>query len=212
MSNTNGPACARTKETRSSEALVREFEHRVGFFVGKVTRRFMLGSRWRDEFESAGYWGLAKALDNLREDACNREISAYVSKRIEGAILDEARRCLDRTRLVDVPGGGGGSHDDGGDLDDTVLPFAGHLADPGATPEEIVGEHRLRDRVFDALETVEPEDHVLLHAYMGGSSLAEIARQEGLPTATVQVRFDRLMRRLRSRGSPLRGLYFHVGG
>jgi len=207
-----GPACARTKETRSSEALVREFEHRVGFFVGKVTRRFMLGSRWRDELESAGYWGLAKALDNLREDACDQEISAYVSKRIQGAILDEARRCLHRTRLVDVSGDGGGSGDDGGDLGDAVLPFAGDLAAPGGTPEEIAGEHRLRERVFDALETVEPEDHVLLHAYMGGSSLAEIARREGLSAATVQVRFDRLMRRLRGRDSPLRGMGFHSAG
>ena len=212
MLNTTGLACASGNETRSPEALVQEFEHRVGFFANKVAREFMLGPRWRDELESAGYWGLAKALANRRDGACDREISAYVSQRIRGAILDEARRCLQHTRLVDVSGSAAGSRDNDGDLDDAAWPFAKHLADAGRTPEETAGEHRLRERVDDALESMEPDDRALLRAYMGGSSLTQIARQEGLPPGTVRGRFDRLMRRLRGRGSPLRRMDLDAGG
>lgn len=172
----------------------------------------MLGSRWRDELESAGYWGLAKALANRRDGASGREVSAYVSQRIRGAILDEGRRCLQHTRLVDVSGSAAGSRGEDWELDDADLRFARHLAAPGGTPEEIAGENRLRERVEEALEMVEPDDRALLRAYMSGSSLAEIARQEGLPPGTVRTRFDRLLRWLRGRGSPVHRMGLHAAG
>jgi RNA polymerase sigma factor (sigma-70 family) len=210
--NATGPAYAPPDGTSSSEALARDFEHRVGFFANKVARDLMLGQRWRDELESAGYWGLAKALANRRDDACDGELSAYVSQRIEGAVLDEARRCLQRTRLVDVSGDTANSHDDDGKLGDGVWHFAKRLVDPGPTPEEIAGEHRLRERVDDALEKLEPHDRSLLRAYMDGSSLTEIARQERVPPGTVRVRFDRLVRRLRGRGSPVQRMDLDAAG
>jgi len=206
--NATGPAYASAEGTSSPEALAREFEHRVGFFANKVARQFTLGQRWRDELESAGYWGLAKALANRRDDACDAELSAYVSRRIEGAVLDEARCCLRRTRLVDVSDGTSSSRDGDGNLADGVRRIAKRLADPGRTPEEIAGEHRLRERVDDALESLEPGDRALLRAYMDGSSLAEIARRGGVPPGTVRARFDRLLRRLRGRRSPVRRMAY----
>lgn len=210
--NATGPAYASADEVNSPEALARQFEHRVGFFANKVARKFMLGQRWRDELKSAGYWGLAKALANRRDDACDGELSAYVSQRIEGAVLDEARRCLQLTRVVDVSGSAAGSHDGDGDFDDAAWPFARHLADAGRTPEEIAGEQRLRERLQGILECMDPDDRALLRAYMGGSSLAEIARREGVPPGTVHVRFARLARRLRGRNSPLRRQDLDAGG
>jgi RNA polymerase sigma factor (sigma-70 family) len=207
-----GPPHASAGETRSPEALAREFEHRVGFFARKVAREFMLDQRWRDELESAGYWGLAKALANRREDACAGELSAYVSQRIEGAVLDEARRCLQRTRVVDVCRGASGSRDDDGNSGDAMPLAAKRLADPGRTPEEIAGEARLRQRVNDALESLEPGDHALLRAYMDGSSLNEIARRRGTPSATLRARFERLIRRLRGRRAPVRRTDFEGAG
>lgn len=201
-----GPACASAEEIGSPEVLAKQFEHRVGFFANKVAREFMLGQRWRDELESAGYWGLAKALANRRDDACYGELSAYVSQRIEGAVLDEARRCLRLTRLVDVSGDAAAGRNGGGDLDEAAWLFSRRLADPGRTPEELAAEQRLRERVEDALERMEPDDRALLRAYMDGSNLNEIARRERLPLGTVRVRFERLARRLRGRGSPLRRL------
>jgi RNA polymerase sigma factor (sigma-70 family) len=209
--NATGPARPSTQATSSPDALAKQFEHRVGFFANKVARDFMLGQRWRDELESAGYWGLAKALANRRRDACYGELSAYVSQRIEGAVLDEARRCLRLTRLVDVSGSESGSCNGDGNLDDGAWPFARRVADPGRTPEEIAAERRLRECVEDLLERMEPEDRALLRAYMGGSSLMEIARRKHVPAGTVRVRFDRLARRLRGRGSPLRRLGFDAG-
>lgn len=210
--NATGPAYASVDEIGSPEALAKQFAHRVGFFANKVTREFMLGQRWRDELESAGYWGLAKALANRRDDACYGELSAYVSQRIEGAVLDEARRCLRLTRLVDVSGDAAGGRDGNDDPDDATWLFARRLADPGRTPEELAAERRLRERVEDVLKRMEPDDRALLRAYMDGSNLNEIARRQRVPPGTVRVRFARLARRLRGRGSPLRRLDLGAGG
>ena len=59
------------------EQLARDYEHRVGFFARKVARSYVLGERWQDELESAGYWGLAKALKNRRTQITN-EIRALL--------------------------------------------------------------------------------------------------------------------------------------
>jgi RNA polymerase sigma factor (sigma-70 family) len=170
----------------------------------------MLGSRWRDELESAGYWGLAKALASRRDGACDQELSAYVSQRIRGAIIDGARRCLQLTRLVDVPDATPGSGAKSEDMDAAIGRFAADPTTRGATPEEIAERRRLRRRLDRALESLEPEDRALLRAYMSGSSLPEIAHREGLPTARVRARFERLTLRLRGRSSPIRRMGLHA--
>jgi RNA polymerase sigma factor (sigma-70 family) len=205
-----GPALPSVEETRSPEELAREFEHRVRFFAERVAREFMLGSRWRDELESAGYWGLAKALANRRNGACERELSAYVSQRIRGAIIDGARRCLQQTRLVDVPDVADGNGGEGGDFGAAARRIVADPATRHGMPEEITEKQRLRQRVHDALEKLAPDDRALLHAYMSGSSLPEIARREGLPIGTVRARFDRVTRSLRGRASPMRRMGLHA--
>ena len=80
------------------ERLAQHYRHRVSFFAHKVARRYLLGNRWEDELVSAGYWGLAKALGNRRPDATSRELSAYVSQRILGAVI--ARNCAQARQLA----------------------------------------------------------------------------------------------------------------
>jgi RNA polymerase sigma factor (sigma-70 family) len=210
--STTGPASAPRGAIGSPEALAREFEPRIDFFANQVDRELMLGRRWRDELESAGYWGLAQALTRRRKGACDGEVSAYVSQRIRGAILDEARRCLRRTRWLDVSESTQGGRADEAELDASIRPLAERLPEPGWSPEEIAGQYRLHQRVNDALESLDPEDRGLLRAYMEGSTLADIARSERLPPGTVRARFDRLMRRLREPGSPMRRMGLHAAG
>jgi RNA polymerase sigma factor (sigma-70 family) len=202
--STTGPASTPAGAVGSPEALAREFEPRIEYFANQVAREFMLGARWRDELESAGYWGLAQALTRRRHGACDGEVSAYVSQRIRGAILDEARRCLRRTRWLDESGSRSDGRVEDGYSDAPPRSFAGPLPDPGRSPEEIAGRHRLRQRVNEALESLGRDDRVLLRAYMHGLTLAEIARRKGVPPGTLRARFDRLMRRLREPGSPMR--------
>jgi len=76
------------------DELVERFRHRVRYFARRVEVRFGLDPQWHDDLISAGYWGLFKALRNRRPDAHERELSAYVSQRVEGAVIDEARRAL----------------------------------------------------------------------------------------------------------------------
>jgi RNA polymerase sigma factor (sigma-70 family) len=160
----------------------------------------MLGQRWSDELVSAGYWGLAVALANRREDASAPELSAYVSQRIEGAVLDEARRCLRRTSWMEVDAPWAGQ-DDGEEMPpDSAV----RLTDPGQSPEEHAGRLRQRRLIEQALEELDHEDRRLLRAYMDGDSLTEIARRFDVPIGTLRVRFDRVTRRLRSRDSVVR--------
>ena len=68
------------------DLLVDRFAHRVRYFAQRVERRFGLDPTWRDDLISAGYFGLLKALRNRRPEAHAHELSAYVSKRVEGAV------------------------------------------------------------------------------------------------------------------------------
>jgi len=182
------------------DELARQFAPRVDYFARRVARQWMLGQRWSDELASAGYWGLAMALANRRPDASGPELSAYVSQRIEGAVQDEARRCLRRIRWqdVDLPpveasgdGGGGGE-------------WSERLVDPGISPEEIAEQRRARLDLDSALAELPAEERRLVHWYMHGDSLAEIAVREDVPVGTLRVRFDRATRRLRGRTSAAR--------
>lgn len=194
------------------ERLTARFAHRVPFFAGRVQQRFMLGERWRDELLSAGYWGLFKALLNRRHDAHDRELSAYVSRRIEGAVIDEARVCLACASTTDSSEGarlhGIEERDDGrtrsasatGLLADSVMVSREVAADP----EREVAARRRRAAIATALGSLEPEARDVLVAYMEGDSLCEIARARGISAGTMQVRFQKLAQRMRAHAPTLR--------
>ena len=189
--------------------LVRRFEHRVPYFTSRVQRRFMMGNRWRDDLVSAGYWGLFKALKNRREDAHERELSAYVSRRIEGAVIDEARTCLSRSARADtVAGMRLHGLDDASDSDDGSGFHAGLRWVPTMNeaqgPEALAASRQRLSAIEDAFSGLEPAQRSVMRAYMEGASLSEIARSEGVSAGTMQVRFQKLTRRLRARAPMLR--------
>lgn len=199
-------------ERRELDRLARRFAHRVPFFAGRVQRRYMLGDRWRDELVSAGYWGLFKALLNRRQDAHDRELSAYVSRRIEGAVIDEARSCLARATTTDASAGirlhgmeeGGGSSCSGPSAMGLLAESMMARSDEGTDPEKELADLRRRAMISAALGALEPESREVLIAYMEGDSLSEIARARGVSAGTMQARFQKLARRMRAGAPSLR--------
>jgi RNA polymerase sigma factor (sigma-70 family) len=197
---------------RELEALIARYAHRVPYFTGQVQRRFMLGDRWHDELLSAGYWGLFKAIRNRRDDAHERELSAYVSRRVEGAVIDEARSCLARAVRTDGPS----STAAGGPLDALEVgdepgararlgTLEAHESDVD-DPERVVASRRRRSAIEDMLAVLEPEGREVLRAYMEGDSISEIARARGVSAGTMQARFKKLTQRVRAGAPALRGL------
>ncbi len=194
------PAPRPPSAQRCPEELATRFSHRVDFYARKVARQWMLGQRWADELISAGYWGLALALANRREDADPRELSAYVSQRIEGAVLDEARRCLRRVRWMDVEA----SSPAGSSDPEEPACFTDRVPHPGASPEDDATRRRLLGEIDHALDELPEEERRVLEGYMDGHSLAEISRRDRVPIGTLRVRFKRATRRLRGRASGVR--------
>ena len=185
------------------EQLAMNYKHRVGFFARKIARSYLMGERWHDELESAGYWGLAKALSNRRPEASEREFSAYVSQRIAGAVLDEARSCMTRsvqreivaTPMAEVESG-----------DPTHGAWISQAHDPADSPEDAIHAGRALDQIEDALGGLDDDQRRWLRLYMEGSSLREIADEEGLALGTLRVRFQKATRTLRGRTPQLRQL------
>jgi len=185
--------------------LTLRFNHRVRFFAQRIERRFGLAAAWRDDLISAGYWGLLKALRNRRPDAHAHELSAYVSRRIEGAVIDEARHLL--SRLANQ------AHCDPGDLD---VALACEISESewavnrsGEDPEAHAdrrGRWRAVQQSFDALDASYRQ---LLLAVASGHSLAEIARQDGSSPARLQSRMARVARQVRARAPDLRRILRH---
>ncbi|MBW2229171.1 MAG: sigma-70 family RNA polymerase sigma factor [Deltaproteobacteria bacterium] len=185
------------------DILARRYEHRVVFFANKVRRSFMLGPGWSDDLISAGYWGLFKALRNRRPDAHEKELSAYVSKRIHGAVMDAARTELSQLRHRELRSSF--SEDDDGHPVSTLEAIAAHrIQDPGAGPEALAVAVWRRTAIGNALTSLEPAERRVVLAYMEGASIGEIARDEGVPTGTLQARFRKLTRRLRAKFPELR--------
>jgi RNA polymerase sigma factor (sigma-70 family) len=185
------------------EALARRYEHRVSFFANKVQRSFMLGSRWHDDLISAGYWGLFKALANRRPEAHERELSAYVSRRIHGAVIDAARSCINQILVREVSlasdGEDASRQEPGADSGGSFASLR-----EGQDPEQEAVRSWKRDAVREALARLDPECRRILRAYMDGASVAEIAEEEGVATGTMQVRFGKLTRQVRARAPELR--------
>jgi RNA polymerase sigma factor (sigma-70 family) len=175
-----------------SEELAQQYAHRVSFFAHRVARMFLLGSRWEDDLVSAGYWGLAKALANRRPDASRHEFSAYVSQRIVGAVIDEARSCLSRA---------------GKEAASPVAEFPGGLdswEDPRPSPEQAVVGRSVWQQIDGALSFLDTEQRLMLRSYLEGASIIDMAEREGIPVGTMRVRFDKAARLLRGRAPHIR--------
>jgi len=191
------------------EDLARRYEHRVGFFASKVQRTYMLGSRWSDDLVSAGYWGLFKALKNRRPDAHESELSAYVSKRIHGAVMDAARNCITHAVKRELSVGTPGEEER--DEDDTSQAWQTLAAcSDDADPEQRTARSWQESAIREALMKLDPAEHRVILAYMEGASMSEIARDEGVAIGTMQGRFQRLARMLRSKHPELRRILLDV--
>jgi len=198
---------------RELDELVERYAHRVAYFTAQIQKRFMLGDRWHDELVSAGYWGLFKALRNRRPDAHECELSAYVSRRIEGAVIDEARACISRSARTE--GCAGPQLHGLEDTSESDLEARGRQAVLAALhehahgtapddPEQLVWMRVRRSAIVEALAALDPDARSLLRAYMEGDSLSEIARARGVSAGTMQNRFTKLARRVRAGAPALR--------
>ena len=152
---------------------------------------------------SAGYWGLFKALQNRRPDAHEKELSAYVSKRIHGAVIDAARTCINQVLRRELAVGTPGEEDRDDDDDSLCWQTWGACSD-AADPEQTTAKTWQATAIAEALNKLGPDERRVMIAYMEGASLSEIAREEGVAVGTMQGRFQRLARMLRSKNPELR--------
>lgn len=186
------------------DELVDRFGHRVRYFARRIERRFGLDPVWRDDLISAGYFGLLKALRNRRAEAHAYELSAYVSKRVEGAVLDEARQILGRSSAraeLDPDELEDGLHVEFGAAD-----WLGRLAND---PEDLAdGRGRWR-QIEDSFEHLEETQRGWLFAVASGHTLAEIARGDGATPARIQSQMSRITRSVRAHAPELRRLLRH---
>ncbi len=193
--------CADEEADLQLSELTGRYAHRVRYFAHRIERRFGLASAWHDDLVSAGYWGLLKALQNRRVDAHEHELSAYVSCRIEGSILDEARHLLGRI-----------SNQASCDPEDLEA-----LADRGEHDPESWNSNRAEENpehclerssrwklVEESLAGLEVTQRRLLLAVAAGRSLAEIARMDGSTPSRLQGRMTRVARQVRGRTPELR--------
>jgi RNA polymerase sigma factor (sigma-70 family) len=195
---------AAEEEDRLDE-LVARFEHRVPFFVSRVERRYGLSHGVHDDLVSAGFWGLLKALQNRRSDAHEHELSAYVSKRVEGTVLDEARRILTRVASrADLP-----PEELEGALGAEGVPAEGlHSCGP-SDPEHLADREGRWRRIERSVDHLRHDHRNLLFSYAEGRSISEIARRDGLPPSRLQNQMSRISRELRARSPELRRLLRH---
>lgn len=182
-----------------SEQLAQHYAHRVRFFAHKVARMYLLGTHWQDELVSAGYYGLAKALDKRRPDASSRELSAYVSQRIFGAVIDEARSCLNR------------AEEEGASPLDGFPEGLESWRDPAPNPEQDVVDRSVWEQVEEALSLLDAEQRLMLCTYMEGVSIIDMADREGIPVGTMRTRFDKAVRLLRGRAPHIRRVLREAG-
>lgn len=187
------------------DELVARFGHRVQYFARRVELRFGLGPQWRDDLISSGYWGLLKALRNRRADAHEHELSAYVSKRVEGAVIDEARRALTRLskhaewKPDDLEAG----------LPLEACSYDWELARIQPDPEELADRQGRWQTIERAIGHLGQDHRRLLMAYASGRSLAEIARRDGSSPARLQNQMSKISRAVRARSPELRRLLRH---
>lgn len=186
------------------DALVAQFAHRARYFAQRIERRYGLDRSWRDDLVSAGYLGLLKALRNRRADAHALELSAYVSRRVEGAVVDEARQILERlSNRVEL---------DPADLEDGLGEESGCPEWPGRferDPEDLVDGRGRWERIEDSFAHLDAAEKGWLLALASGHSLAEIARRDGASPARLQHQMARIARAVRAQTPELRRLLRH---
>lgn len=188
------------KDDAESIAYAEHFAPRVRGAAIRVLRRYGLADVHRDDLVSAGYLGLWKALQNRRADAHEYELSAYVSRRIEGAVLDEARQVLSRgSRQASV---------DPVTLEAEPLRDADSDAASGsstpARPEDCADRSLRWELVEHCLARLDEDARALVLGLAEGSSLAEMAREQGDSAGRLQTRLGRAARQLRARAPELR--------
>ncbi len=195
-------------EAARLDHLARGYEHRVRFFARRISRSFRMSPSWHDDLVSAGYLGLAKALRNLRPGVSEAEISAYVSQRIIGAVIDEARTCITRNARGPLMAAALGDPERSGRRS-AGAPAAPLTAgrNPGRRPSTSALLRSARERTRRALSVLEPGQQRLIEAYMEGATLEEIARAEGIAPGTLRLRFQKILRRLRADAPDLRSLF-----
>ncbi len=187
------------------DELVARYAHRVRFFARRVEARFGLGPQWRDDLISSGYWGLLKALRNRRDDAHAHELSAYVSRRVEGAVIDEARRALSRvSNYADCD-----PDDLEAGLPEEMRSLDWDLDRMAQGPEELADQQGRWRSIEHALSHLGQEHRHLLLAYASGRSIAEIARKDGASPAHLQNQMSKISRGIRARSPELRRLLRH---
>lgn len=187
------------------DELVARFGHRVRYFAHRVEMRFGLGPQWRDDLVSSGYWGLLKALRNRRADAHEHELSAYVSKRVEGAVLDEARRVLNR--LSNHADCDPDELESGFPLESRSIEW--EHAQSQSDPEELADQQGRWRTIERAIGHLGQDHQRLLMAYASGRSIAEIARRDGSSPARLQSQMSKISRVVRARSPELRRLLRH---
>ncbi len=199
------PIAASACSDEELTALTLRFDHRVRYFARRIERRFGLASAWHDDLVSAGYWGLLKALRNRRADAHEHELSAYVSRRIEGAVIDEARQLLTRS-----------AHHAHCDPEDLESGFTSESSEPEwvlgqelEDPEAQADRHSRWRAVEQSFASLDQCNRQLLRAVASGHSLAEIAREDGSNPARLQSRMTRVARQVRARAPELRRILRH---
>jgi len=197
--------CHPPERCDQEEALVARFAHRVHFFARRVALRFGLDVQWHDDLVSSGYWGLLKALRNRRLDAHEHELSAYVSQRVEGAVLDEARRVLSRasTRVNLDPD----EIESGSTREDAHRDW--EPGQGGEDPEDLADREGRWRRIASAIGHLDRDQGALLWSYVEGASVSEIARRDGLSPARLQSQLTRIGRQMRARSPELRRLLRH---
>lgn len=182
--------------------LVARFASRVRVVASRVQRRWALPEACRDDLISAGYLGLLKALQNRRPEAHEYELSAYVSRRIEGAVVDEARGLLGRAARV--------SSMDPSVLDEehTRRDVEGAWRGGQATadPEEQAERAGRRARIDGCLSALDEGARALVLGVASGRSIAELARDSGATTGQLQNQLARATRVLRGQAPELRRL------
>ena len=182
--------------------MVESFSPRVPRAAARTIRRWGLPESVRDDLVSAGYLGLWKALQNRRPDAHEFELSAYVSRRIDGAVLDEARTLLGRaTRCASID-------PERLDLEPSSGDRASGFADSVAAldPETLAARADRWAQVESSLRELDDDVRELLLGLAAGHSVAELARANGRTAGQLQARIARGARRLRGRSPELRRL------
>lgn len=159
-------------DRRAFDRLVVQFEGMAVGYACSILRDFDLAEDAAQEAFIEAYFGLSK----LREA---RAFPAWFRK----VVFKYCDRHMRKNRISTVG------------LDNAV-----ELPSPSESPYQAVERHELHAAVMAAVETLpEKERSVIMLAYMGGGSLAEVGEFLGIPASTVKSRLYSARQRLKER-------------